>query len=503
MGRGSGELLRLPGSSNYTFCKHFFTGEAVRVEITCANRVGILHEIMQIFGKYRINVTSGELGGDSGDKVYLIAPGMLATQYQTIEKSLHQVPGVKRVRRISLLPLERRHFELDTLLSHVTDPVLSVDREGRVVAANLAAARAFGVSLDKVPGLQLQRFLPLMQVAELLRDFAVPRYGLPLVVRGQSFRVDWSPITLEGNPGAVDSLAGAVLRLQPWDSSEFVTELPRPMVLWDFDLRRRSCLQLQDLSELSAPLLILGERGTGKTTFACAVHYLSPSASRADCYRIIPRDGTMQLPSHLRRTGTLILEDIHTLKTEAQVDLLRKLRNLPVSLRLVATAIDRESIAPPLAQLFSSLAMSLPPLRNMRPVLPRYASTLMRQESPEASELNFDSEVMELIKLHDWPDNFNGLRDYLMAASSQCLIRGAASISCADVPDLMVKAELPWRDWSRGLTYKEMMEQLERALLADIIKGHSSTRELAKELGISHTAVANKLRKYGLSANKK
>ncbi|WP_444931232.1 TyrR/PhhR family helix-turn-helix DNA-binding protein [Microbulbifer sp. SSSA002] len=475
----------------------------MRVEITCANRVGILHEIMQIFGEYRINVTSGELGGDSGDKVYLSAPGMLATQYQTIEKSLHRVPGVQRVRRISLLPLERRHFELDTLLRHVTDPVLSVDRGGRVVAANLAAARTFGVSLDKVPGLQLQRFLPLMQVAELLRDFAVPRYGLPLVVRGQSFRVDWSPITLEGSPGAVDSLAGAVLRLQPWDSSELVTELPRPMVLWDFDLRRQSCLQLQDLSELSAPMLILGERGSGKTTFACAVHYLSPSASKADCYRLTPRCGALQLPAHLRQTGTLILEDLHTLTAEAQIELLREIRNLPTSLRLVATSSDRGAIAAPLAQLFSSLAISLPPLRNMRPALPRFARALMRQESSEASELDFDNQVMELIKLHDWPDNFNGLSDYLKVASSQCLIREGGSIACTDVPDLMVKSELPWRDWARGLSYKEMMEQLERALLADMIEGRSSTRELAKELGVSHTAVANKLRKYGLSMNKK
>ncbi|MCO1336477.1 PAS domain-containing protein [Microbulbifer sp. OS29] len=475
----------------------------MRVEITCANRVGILHEIMQIFGNYRINVASGELGGDSGDKVYLSAPGMLATQYQTIEKSLHRVPGIQRVRRVALLPLERRHFELDTLLRHVTDPVLSVDREGRVVAANLAAARAFGVSLDRVPGLQLQRFLPLMQVAELLRDFAVPRYGLPIVVRGQSFRVDWSPIALEGNPGAVGSLAGAVLRLQPWDSSEFVAELPRPMVLWDFDFRRQSCLQLQDLSALTAPLLIVGERGSGKTTFACALHYLSPAASRADCYRVIPRDGKLELPTHLRSTGTLILEDVHTLSAEAQIDLLRKLQNISSSLRLVATTCDRELIAPPLAQVFSSLAMSLPPLRNIRPALPRLANTLLRQEIPEAGDLKLDEEVQQLIKLHDWPDNFNGLRDYLTAATSQCLARGGHSLGVGDVPDFMVKAALPWRDWGRGLSYKEMMEQLERALLTNLIEDRPSTRELAKELGISHTAVANKLRKYGLSASKK
>ncbi|USD23405.1 hypothetical protein MJO52_09775 [Microbulbifer variabilis] len=474
----------------------------MRVEITCANRVGILHEIMQIFGEYRINVTSGELGGDSGDKVYLLAPGMLTTQYQAIEKSLYRVPGVQRVRRISLLPLERRYFELDTLLQHVTDPVLSVDHAGRVIAANVAAARAFGVSLDRVPGLQLQRFLPLMQVAELLRDFAVPRFGLPVVVRGQNFRVDWSPIALD-NTGDVDSLAGAVLRMQPAEKSEFAAGLPRPVALWDFDLRRETCLQLQDLSELNSPLLVCGEAGTGKTTFACAVHYLSPAAARADCHRIVPQNGKMEIPKHLRSTGTLILEDLHQLDGEAQLTIARRLRGLPPSIRLVATCSEPRSLVPALAQHFSALSLVLPPLRNMRPALPRFAETLLRQEFPDQEAPVLALEVLELIRRHDWPQNFNGLRDYLAAALGSCKRRGASTIDIEDLPDLTVSASLPWREWGRGLSYKEMMEQLERSLLSELLVGRSSTRELAKELGISHTAVANKLRKYGLSAHKK
>ncbi|WP_299587978.1 TyrR/PhhR family helix-turn-helix DNA-binding protein [uncultured Microbulbifer sp.] len=474
----------------------------MRVEITCTNRVGILHEIMQIFGEYRINVTSGELGGDSGDKVYLLAPGMLATQYQTIEKSLYRVPGVQRVRRISLLPLERRYFELDTLLQHVTDPVLSVDHAGRVIAANVAAARAFGVSLDRVPGLQLQRFLPLMQVAELLRDFAVPRYGLPVVVRGQNFRVDWSPIALD-KPGDVDPLAGAVLRMQPWEKSEFIAGLPRPVALWDFDLRRESCLQLQDLAELGSPLLIYGEAGSGKTTFACAVHYLSPTAARADCHRIVPQDGKLEIPKHLRASGTLILEDLHLLRSEAQLAVLRHLRSLPSSIRLVATCTAPQSLVPALAQRFSALCMTLPPLRNMRPVLPRFAETLLRQELPERERPDIGAEVLDLIRRQDWPENFNGLRDYLMAAAGSCERRRASAIALEDVPDLTAQKSLSLRDWGRGLSYREMMEQLERSLLSELLVGRASTRELAKELGISHTAVANKLRKYGLSAQKK
>lgn len=471
----------------------------MRVEITCANRVGILHEIMQIFGEYRINVTSGELGGDSGDKVYLSAPGMLAAQYQTIEKSLLRVPGVKRVRRIALIPSERRHFELDTLLRHVADPVLSVDREGRVIAANLAAARAFGVSLDRVPGLQLQRFLPLLQVAELLRDFAVPRYGLPVTVRGRPYRMEWSPIALADSPGAVESLAGAVLTLQPRDADQSNPELPEPVALWDWDRRRDCCLQLQELAGLAAPVLIAGERGSGKSSFATALHYLSPLAATGDCYRVRPRDGQLQLPDLSGRGGTVILEDLHLLSGESQRALVRGLKTLPAALRPVATCSNGDELAAPLAQFFSSLALRLPPLRTMRPALDRFVAAILSGLSRGGEPLQTCDPLLPLIRSHDWPDNFNGLKDYLSAAASRCRAAGRRLIEPEDLPDLAVRAELPWRDWSRGLSYREIMERMERALFIELAAERPSTRELAKRLGISHTAVANKLRKYGLT----
>ncbi|MCW8127347.1 TyrR/PhhR family helix-turn-helix DNA-binding protein [Microbulbifer halophilus] len=468
----------------------------MRVEITCANRVGILHEITEIFGDYRINVTSGELGGDSGDKVYLSAPGMLATQYRAIEQPLLRVPGVQRVRRIALIPSERRHFELDTLLRHVAEPVLSVDREGRVVAANLAAARAFGVNLDRVPGLQLQRFLPLLQVAELLRDFAVPRYGMPVTVRGRAYRLEWSPIALADMPGEVESLAGAVLTMQPQAPGEAAIELPKPVALWDFDRRRESCLQLQEMAALRSPLLIRGERGTGKSTFATAAHYLSPLAATGDCLCLQMGEGA--LPQAWPDRGTLILDDLHRLSGEGQRQLARRLRDLPAGLRPVGTCEQGRALNPALMQIFSELAITLPPLRTMRPAVPRFARALLRERQRDDETLGLDDAAGKRLGRGDWPDNFHGFGDHLQAAAGHCRRRAGSTIESRDLPQVDARPVLPWRDWSRDLSYREIMDKVEEALLRELLTEHRSTRELARRLDISHTAVANKLRKYGL-----
>ncbi|WP_370636704.1 TyrR/PhhR family helix-turn-helix DNA-binding protein [Microbulbifer sp. YPW16] len=477
----------------------------MRIEITCENRVGILQEITAIFADFRVNVTSGELGGDSGDKVYLSAPGMLNTQFSAIEKSLLQVPGLKRVRRISLIPSERRHFELDTLLRHVSEPVLSVDREGRVVAANLAAARAFGVSMDRVPGMQLQRFLPLLQVAELLRDFAVPRYGVPVTVRGQDFRLEWVPIAL-GDDSAVESLAGAVLTLQPDADTAALSRLPSPVALWDFDLRRQACLDLQEMAALASPLLITGEAGSGKSTFAGAVHYLSPLASRGDCMRLDPSQGfEAGLPSGAwPDAGTLVIEEPERLAPAAQQSLLRQLRALPRTVRAVATSQQPALLQPALAQFFSELVLELPPLRSMRPAIGRFASATLRElDKPGAAGqregLALGEQAAECLHGFDWPGNFAGLHDCLAAAVRRCRARGATEISAGDLPQPARAGDGLPLDWARGLGYREVMDKVELGLLQALLEQRLSTREMARRLGISHTSVANKLRRHGLA----
>jgi transcriptional regulator of aroF, aroG, tyrA and aromatic amino acid transport len=244
--------------------------------------------------------------------------------------------------------------------------------------------------------------------------------------------------------------------------------------------------------------LIAGERGSGKSTFAAALHYLSPQAAQGNCYRLDSLVGAGHARDQLRGPGTLILEDLDRLSPQQQQTLVREIRKLPDNLRLVATATSPENLIPALAQHFATLAIKLPPLRGMRPALQRFSATTLRELAKKNESIKLEDAALDIMRRHDWPDNFNGLKDYLSAALARCRARAGDSIEQRDLADLAVSAKLPWRDWSRGLSYQEIMQQMERALFAELAAEHLSTRELARRLGISHTAVANKLRKYGL-----
>ncbi len=462
---------------------------------------------MEIFSNFRVNVRTGEIGGDSGDKVYLSAPELLVAQYQSIERALLRVPGVKKVRRIALIPSERRHFELDTLLRHVAFPVLSVDREGAIVAANLAAARAFGVSLDQVPGMHLQRFLPRLQLEELLRGITAPRYGFPVTVRGRDYLLDWSPLALTDVAGDVRSLAGAVLTLQrremPQDQ-EPSREPPPPSVLWDFDRRRECCLRLQQLAPLPDALLITGERGSGKSTFLSAAYYLSPLAEYGDVRHFSGGEFTLQALAEttaLAQTAVLLVDDLDLAPEATQRGLAECLLHGRFPPRLITAARALDRLPAPLRQLFSTNVISLPPLRFMRPAIGKFADMILRDLGER--EASLVDEVVHTLQLCDWPTNLTGLCGHLQGALGHRHARNGGALTVQDLPGLPIEERLPWRVWGRGLSLPEQMEKVERAILAELLAetsaGEQSSRELARQLGISHTAVANKLRKYGLS----
>lgn len=183
----------------------------MRLKFYCQNRIGILRDIVAQFADYRINVARGEVGGEQGNAIYLHVPNLLNAQLLTLKPVLEAIPGVFSVKRASLMPSERRHLELDALLSSLSDPVMSIDMQGRIVAANRIAVQVLGVRVQEVPGLSLDRYLDEVDLPDLIRRNNSRINGLRIKLKGDTYLADIAPLHMEDTK--VDSLAGAVVTL--------------------------------------------------------------------------------------------------------------------------------------------------------------------------------------------------------------------------------------------------------------------------------------------------
>lgn len=211
--------------------------------------------------------------------------------------------------------------------------------------------------------------------------------------------------------------------------------------------------RLSRAAKVNRPILIVGERGTGKELVAARLHYLSPRWNgpyvTLNCAALSPNLLESELFGHESGAftgaakaspgrfeaadgGTLFLDEISHLSREAQAKILRVVeygsfqrlgspRERRVDVRLVsATNVDLKArtltgeFLPDLLDRLSFEVITLPPLRNRQGDImllahlfaARMAGELGLNHSPA-----FSPEAVELMEKYPWPGNVRELKN--------------------------------------------------------------------------------------------
>ena len=202
-------------------------------------------------------------------------------------------------------------------------------------------------------------------------------------------------------------------------------------------------------------ILITGESGTGKELVACAVHQLSHRSPRAfvriHCAEIQPQLIASELFGQrkgrrfpqaqprldclpLAEGGTIFFEGVDDLAAEAQLGLLRVLRDLESvypdrnhSPRLIAStrcdlqaATDAGAFLRGLFFRLNEFAITLPPLRERKEDIPALARHFLaeyflarRAARPKKQRPALTERAMHLLQSYPWPGNMRELQSVM------------------------------------------------------------------------------------------
>ncbi|TDV63313.1 sigma-54-dependent transcriptional regulator [Pseudomonas sp. LP_7_YM] len=514
----------------------------MRIKVHCQNRVGILRDILQLLVAYGVNVSSGEVGGEHGDAIYLRCPNLINLQFQSLVPKFATIPGVFGVKRVGLMPSERRHMELNALLGALEFPVLSIDMSGAIVAANRAAAQLLGVRVDEVPGMPLARYVDDFDLPQLVRANRSRINGLRVKVKGDVFLADIAPLQSEHEDS--EAMAGAVLTLHRADRvGEHIYNV-RKQELRGFDSIFQSSRvmaavvrEARRMAPLDAPLLIEGETGTGKELLARACHLASPrgqsplmalncaglSESMAETElfgygpgafegaRVEGKLGLLELTAG----GTLFLDGVAEMSARLQAKLLRFLQEgcfrrvgseeeVYLDVRVIcATQVDlselcaRGAFRQDLYHRLNVLSLHIPPLREcldgLQPLVEHFLDQASRQIGCPLPRIA--PAALERLAQYHWPGNVRQLENVLFQAVSLCE-GGLVKVEHIRLPDYGVPQ--PFGNFSLEGGLDDIVGRFEKAVLEQLYCGHPSSRLLGKRLGLSHTTIANKLKLYGV-----
>jgi two-component system NtrC family response regulator len=268
----------------------------------------------------------------------------------------------------------------------------------------------------------------------------------------------------------------------------------------------------------SAPVLILGENGTGKEMVARALHRRGPQRGGAfipiNCNAIPENLLESELFGHEKGAftgahasrkglietaagGTLFLDEIGELPSALQVKLLRYLQEktfqrvggrqelLSDARVLAATninlkqAVEGGKFREDLYFRLAVLVVTLPPLRDRGDDVLLVATEFLRRYGAQhgRGSLAFAPDALRALGIHPWPGNIRELQNRVQRAA---IMAEGKRVTANDLELAEVAGA------QRPRTLKEAREQVEREMIESALRGHGGKiTSAAAELGIS------------------
>lgn len=304
------------------------------------------------------------------------------------------------------------------------------------------------------------------------------------------------------------------------------------------------------VANTDANILILGESGVGKDVIARLIHDNSSREGRGGFIKVncaaIPRElmeseffgyskgaftGARQDGKRgyfeLADEGTLFLDEIADLPLDLQGKLLRVLEDrevlrlggekpVKVNVRIVAATnknleemVASRNFRGDLFYRLNVVPITVPPLRERKEdISALLAHYLARFNDKYNVYKSFSREVLQLLLNYSWPGNVRELinmveRMVITTRDSIILPDHLPHVMLAQAKGLTTSAVMLGendylREQLRSKNMKEILDEVEMKIIRLVLKEHKSSRKVGEILGISHSSVINKLRKYRL-----
>ncbi len=296
--------------------------------------------------------------------------------------------------------------------------------------------------------------------------------------------------------------------------------------------------QAKAFSMQREPLLISGETGTGKDLLAYACHQYSPRGEQTflalNCAAMPDEVVESELYGHAAGAypgvieskkgffeqangGSVLLDGIDEMSFQMQTKLLRFINDgyfrrvgddneVYVDVRIIcATKVDLADLVEQgkfrkdLYYRLNVLSLHLPSLRERKediaPLTMMFVNEFADKQGIPAPYV--DNEVFDYLARYSWPGNVRQLKNILYCALSQ-LTSTKLTVNDIELP-VQTSSRISSIDNIENKTLDEMTKQFEKEILLQLYDKYPSSRKLAKRLGVSHTAIANKLRDYGMN----
>ena len=434
------------------------------------------------------------------------------------------------------LTLRRLLAEQQSILETLNEGVIVCDRQGRIKTLNRYARQIFS-GLDPEAGV-IDALLQPQGGSLLTMPFCNDRELQFMPQNAQPFSC---LISLMPAPDG-----GRVLSVRENQRIRAITRrVMGARASYTFEMIRGYAPPLQQAiqkarasSRSDSTVLLSGESGTGKELFAQAIHNASPRSQEPfialNC-GALPRDlvqselfgyvdgaftgsrrGGSPGKFELADGGTLFLDEIGEMPLEAQTSLLRVLQEgevvrigaahpLKVNVRIIAAthahlldAVEKGAFRRDLFYRLNVISLEIPPLRERRDDIPDLINTFIQTLCARLKRIPpvVAPDAMAYLQAWHWPGNVRELENLVERMVNLC---EGLEIAVQDLPEtLQQQPDTPAVSGAPS----SLQDQARHHVLQVVDQQKGNLRQSAQLLGISRTALYNKLNAWNIDYRK-
>ncbi|WP_114767081.1 transcriptional regulator TyrR [Vibrio rhodolitus] len=511
----------------------------MRLEVLCEDRLGLTRELLNILASRNLDLRGIEI--DISGIIYLNCPDIDFDTFSELMAEIRRISGVKDVRKIQFMPMERHNTELISLLNNLPEPVVAIDLRGNVDMANQAALSLFNLEEHEVISHQISHLLPSFNFSKWAEG-KITRQRENIVINGLDYVMEIMPVYIETETQE-SILASTVMIIRATQDKSLLKQMLPLQSNLGFEhfvgiSNRHKALisQAKKLANMDQPLLIQGETGTGKEMLARACHNRSDRAEQPflvlSCASMPDDVAETELFGHgpgmfnhqeahkgifeQANGGTVFLDEIGEMSPHLQIKLLRLLQDgrfrrvgeeheVQVDVRVIASTrhkladlAESGSFREDLFYRLNVLTIQIPPLRerttDIEPLLEMFIAKYVTQLG--ITRPNMAEDLLDQLNSYNWPGNMRQLENMVLRALTE-LETDTLTVDLFHLPQLEA-AVAAGATLSLDGSLDEIMKEYESKVLERLYQSFPSSRKLAKRLDVSHTSVANKLREYGI-----
>ena len=453
---------------------------------------------------------------------------------ESLANALHSASMVSYAIELS----KRDNAEIEVMLNNTFTGIMQVDNDGVIRRINKSGNDFLERFLGDPVGKRVQQVIPSLR-RKTLDDALVEgkeSYSIYVNSRNMEIVVNIAPIRID------DRIQGAVLTFQEGRRIiEMDTKLHKELYqrgfiatftvdqLYTGSKETKKLEQhIRKVARYSAPVLLIGEKGTGAAYAAEAIHNASLLKNNAfvpvDCDAWMPeilddmlfgnytsRPGSQPCLAELAADGTLYLNNIEMLSKESQYKMVNLIRGKFMhngthrvsftKVRVIASTsvnlvrkVEKGEFRQDLYYAICTLSTEIPPVRHQKEYALYWFNYFMDHWQKQYKRyVKVTQGAVKFVQDYEWPGNLEQIASVCERIVLLTEQRSIDEVFVKKQVDQILPDLLPGTD--KVVLYKDK----EAVRIAELLRKHGGNREkVAAELGISKTTLWRHIKKYGI-----